>query len=187
MSTKNKNHLEQKAAICAGSCPRWFSLKGPAFGIHVVSALHPHLPRKPCSGMPELGLEGCVPLGDSWLHRHGWSLRRAWALQAPVSAHHFSRPLDWLSPTFQAIVQSGPAGASRPGTAMQAWRLAALPGLLCPSAGQPAFLFIGAAGGLQAAYRKRCLEKQEAFEAQGEPAWLWFTFFALILTSISAP
>ncbi|XDA82932.1 hypothetical protein R6Z07F_012827 [Ovis aries] len=49
---------------------------------------------------------------------------------------------------------------------MQAWRLAALPGLLCPSAGQPAFLFIGAAGGLQAAYRKRCLEKQEAFEAQ---------------------
>ncbi|MXQ86361.1 hypothetical protein E5288_WYG003180 [Bos mutus] len=50
---------------------------------------------------------------------------------------------------------------------MQAWRLAAPPGLLCPSAGQPAFLFIGAAGGLQAAYRKRCLEKQEAFEAQG--------------------
>ncbi|KAI4571938.1 hypothetical protein MJG53_014044 [Ovis ammon polii x Ovis aries] len=53
---------------------------------------------------------------------------------------------------------------------MQAWRLAALPGLLCPSAGQPAFLFIGAAGGLQAAYRKRCLEKQEAFEAQGRVA-----------------
>ena len=137
--------------------------------------------------MPGLGLEGRAPLGDSWLHRHGWSLRSAGALQAPLSAHHLSGPFDRLSPTFQAIVQPGPAGASSPGTAMQAWRLAAPPGLLGPSAGQPAFLFIGAAGGLQAAYRKRCLEKQEAFEAQGERAWLWFTFFALILTSISAP
>lgn len=104
-----------------------------------------------------------------------------------LSAHHLSGPLDWLSPTFQAIVQPGPAGASSPGTAVQAWRLAALPGLLCPSTGQPAFLFTGAAGCLQAAYRKRRLEKQEGFEAQGEPAWLWFAFFALILTSISAP
>ena len=137
--------------------------------------------------MPGLGLEGHAPLGDGWLHRHGWSLRCPWALPTPVSAHHLSGPLDWLSPTFQAIVQPRPAGASSPGTAVQAWRLAALPGLLCTSTGQPAGLFIGAAGGLQAAYRKQCLEKQEGFEAQGEPAWLWFTFFALILTSISAP
>lgn len=137
--------------------------------------------------MPGLGLEGHAPLGDSWLHGHGWSLRHPWALQTPVSAHHLSGPLDWSSPTFQAIIQPGPAGASSPGTAVRAWRLAALPGLLCPSTGQPAFLFTGAAGCLQAAYRKRRLEKQEGFEAQGEPAWLWFAFFALILTSISAP
>lgn len=61
------------------------------------------------------------------------------------------------------------------------------PGPRCPAAGwRPSFLLERIetrgqpAGG-------RCLEKQEAFEAQGERAWLWFTFFTLILTSISVP
>lgn len=50
------------------------------------------------------------------------------------------------------------------------------------SAGQLAFFFTGAE-----TCSRGCLEKQEALEASGDRAWVWFTFFTLILTSISTP
>ena len=82
---------------------------------------------------------------------------------------------------------TGPSRCLQPQDSCAGLETSRTPWPALPVTGQPAGLFIGAAGGLQAAYRKRCLEKEEGFEAQGEPARLWFTFFALILTSISAP
>lgn len=149
------------------------------------------LPPKPGSAMPGLSLEGHVP-PTHWETESAPRARRA--PQTPLDAAHSRLPsslvkspalivfsLPDLSSARAQQVPPAPGQLCRPGDGPHSRAP------LCPSTGRPAFLFTGADGDLQEACRRRCLEKQEGFEAQGEPAWLWFTFFTLILTSISAP
>lgn len=155
MSTKNKNHLEQKAAICAGSCPRWFSLKEPSLWHSRGQCPSPSPSTEAAPGCQNLAWRDVHHWGDSWLHRHGFSPSgaRAWALQAPVSVHHLSRPTSaWLSnlPSHCPI---------RPSRCLQAEDsyagLETHASLAAHVAGRRPSFFIGAAGGLQAAYRKQ--------------------------------